>query len=74
MGEGSQWAIATNLAYPVGDTILLALPVGALALSGWQADRALVCLAAGFVLFGVSDAFYLYRVATDTFVEGSLFE
>ena len=74
MGEGSQWQIATNLAYPIGDTILLALPVGALALSGWRADRALVCLAAGFVLFGMSDAFYLYRVATDTVVEGSLFE
>jgi two-component system cell cycle response regulator len=66
---GDRWAIATNLAYPLADTILLALVVGGLALAGWRADRALVLLAVGFVLFGVADAFYLYQVATETYVE-----
>lgn len=32
--EGNGWAIATNLAYPLADTILLALVVGAMALTG----------------------------------------
>ena len=70
--EGDGWAIATNLAYPLADTILLALVVGALALTGWRADRSLGFLAAGFLLFGVTDALYLYQVALDTYVEWTL--
>jgi two-component system cell cycle response regulator len=72
--EGTTWAIATNMAYPLADTILLALVVGALALTGWRADRALACLAGGFLLFGASDAIYLYQVATDTYVEWTLLD
>ncbi|MBA2384474.1 MAG: diguanylate cyclase [Actinobacteria bacterium] len=70
--EGDGWAIATNLAYPLADTILVALVVGALALTGWHADRSLAFLAAGFLLFGVTDALYLYQVAVDTYVEWTL--
>src|SRR5215210_2217951 len=70
--EGSGWAIATNLAYPLADTILLALVVGALALTGWQADRSLALLAAGFLLFGATDGLYLYQTATDSYVEWTL--
>ena len=70
--EGNGWAIATNLAYPLADTILLALVVGAMALTGWHADRSLAFLAAGFLLFGITDAVYLYQVATDTYVEWTL--
>ena len=50
--EGNRWAILTNLAYPLADTILLALVVGAMALTGWHADRSLAFLAAGFLLLG----------------------
>jgi two-component system cell cycle response regulator len=70
--EGNGWAIATNLAYPLADTILLALVVGAMALTGWRADRSLAFLGAGFLLFGITDALYLYQVATDTYVEWTL--
>jgi two-component system cell cycle response regulator len=70
--EGNSWAIATNLAYPLADTILLALVVGAMALTGWRADRSLAFLAAGFLLFGITDSLYLYQVATDTYVEWTI--
>ena len=70
--EGNGWAIATNLAYPLADTLLLALVVGLLALTGWRADRSLAFLAAGFLLFGVTDTFYLYQVAVDTYAEWTL--
>jgi len=72
--EGDAWAIAVNLAYPLADTMLLALLVGALALTGWRADRALAFLAAGFLLFGVTDALYLYQVATGSYAEWTLID
>src|SRR6266516_2345248 len=36
---GSHAAIVTNLAYPLGDILLLALVVGVFALSGWRPGR-----------------------------------
>ena len=43
-----------------------------MALTGWHADRSLAFLAVGFLLFGITDALYLYQVATDTYVEWTL--
>src|SRR5688500_19034167 len=37
--EGNAAAVATNLAYPLGDLVLLSLVVGALAGTGWRLDR-----------------------------------
>jgi diguanylate cyclase (GGDEF)-like protein len=62
----------TNLSYPLADMLLVALVAGALALTGWRADRAWGYLAAGFVVFGASDSLYLYQVAAGTYTEGTL--
>jgi two-component system cell cycle response regulator len=62
----------TNLAYPLADILLVALVAGALALTGWRADRAWAYLAVGFVVFGASDSFYLYQVAVGSYAEGTL--
>jgi two-component system, cell cycle response regulator len=62
----------TNLAYPLADTLLVALVAGALALTGWRADRAWAYLAVGFVVFGASDSLYLYQVAVGSYAEGTL--
>ena len=40
-------AVATNLAYPIGDLLLLGVIVGVLASTGWQADRRWLLLVAG---------------------------
>jgi two-component system cell cycle response regulator len=69
---GSKLVIATNLAYPLFDLLLLALLVGVLALTGWRLDRTWVLTAAGFASFGVADSVYLYQAAAGTYVEGRL--
>ena len=68
---GSPAAVATNLAYPLADLILVALVVWALAVTGWRPGRTWGLLAAGLLVFAVSDCLYLYHVATASYVEGS---
>jgi len=67
-------AVATNLAYPLGDTILLAVVVGAVALSGWRYSPRWLLFGGGLVLFGVCDSIYLVQTATGTYVEGQLLD
>ena len=61
--EGDTPAVAVNLAYPAGDVLLLALLVGALALTGWRPDRSLTLLGLGVFLSAVADLSYLDAVA-----------
>jgi diguanylate cyclase (GGDEF)-like protein/putative nucleotidyltransferase with HDIG domain len=68
---GSFSAIATNIAYPAGDALLLSLVVGALALSGWRLDRAWLLVGGGLVLFSVGDSTYLFEVAKGTYRYGT---
>ncbi len=72
--EGRAAAIATNLAYPLADLLLIALVVGMYAMSGWKPGAAWRLIGVGLVTFAVADSLYLYRVATDTFVEGTLLD
>jgi two-component system cell cycle response regulator len=72
--EGSPLAVATNLAYPLGDLLLLALVVGFLGLSGWRTDRAWIMIAAGLAVFAVADSVYLYQAAAGSYVEGTLLD
>ena len=71
---GSVAEVATNLAYPVGDLLLLVLAVAAAALLNWRPGRAWGLLGAGFVLFAVADTVYLFQMANDTFVVGTLLD
>ncbi len=61
--EGDFAAVATNLAYPAGDLLLVALLLGALALTGWRPDRSITLLGIGVVLSGLADLSYLDAVA-----------
>jgi two-component system cell cycle response regulator len=72
--EGSALAVATNLAYPLGDLLLLALVVAFLGLTGWHADRALLVIGAGLSVFAVADSVYLYQAAAGSYVEGTLLD
>jgi two-component system cell cycle response regulator len=71
---GSTLSVATNLAYPIGDLILLAVVVAAFALRGWRADRTWTLLGIGIVLFWIADSYYLVTVAKETYTYPSLFD
>lgn len=68
---GSTAAVATQLAFPLGDLLLIAFVVGVFALTGWRPGRMWLLVGTGLILLSVADTLYLYRVATDTFVEGT---
>jgi diguanylate cyclase (GGDEF)-like protein len=67
---GSPLVVATNLAYPLADLLLLALAVATFALTGWRFDRTWALVAAGFAVFAVADSIYLYQTALGEYVEG----
>jgi two-component system cell cycle response regulator len=67
---GDQLALATNLAYPVTDLLLLATIVGIGGLQGWRVNRTWLLLAAGCLSFTVTDGVYLVQVAKGTWVSG----
>ncbi len=71
---GSTLAIATNLAYPLGDLALIALVVGVMPFLGWQLGRAWILLTLGIVVFGISDSAYLVRIAEGTYTTGTILD
>jgi len=71
---GSSAVVATNLAYPLGDLLLIALVVGVFALTSWRPGRNWLLIGGGLVLLAIADSIYLYRVANGTFVEGQLLD
>ncbi len=68
---GGTAVVMTNLAFPLCDLLLIAIVVGGFAVSGWRPGRTWALIGGGLVLFAVADSIYLYRVATDVFVEGT---
>ena len=72
--DGNTLEVATNLAYPVGDLVLLGMVTGGVALTGWKPGVTWSALAASFLLFGISDSIYLIGNANGTWQAGSVFE
>jgi diguanylate cyclase (GGDEF)-like protein len=70
--DGSPAVIATNLAYPIGDVLLLSLVVGAFGLLGLRPGLRWWLLGAGFGCFAVADTVYLWQTARDTYTLGTL--
>jgi diguanylate cyclase (GGDEF)-like protein len=71
---GSSLMVATNLAYPLADLLLLALVVAMFALTGWRFDRTWALVAAGYAVFAIADSIYLYETAVGRYVEGELLD
>jgi diguanylate cyclase (GGDEF)-like protein len=69
--EGTFTTVAVNLAYPLGDVVLVSLVVGAMALGGWRADAAWSILAAGLAVTCLADVIYLQREATTGYASGT---
>jgi two-component system, cell cycle response regulator len=57
--SGKPVEVATTLAYPLTDLVLIGVSVGALSATGWRLDRTWVLLAAGIATFWLADSFYL---------------
>jgi two-component system, cell cycle response regulator len=67
--DGGSLAVATNLAYPILDLLLLGLIVGATALGDWRLNRTWALLAASVLAFWVADSVYLVTDATGTYTQ-----
>jgi diguanylate cyclase (GGDEF)-like protein len=53
------WEEATNLAYPVGDLVLLGAIVSAIGLAGWRIDRLWATLGAAVLALETADLMYM---------------
>ncbi len=71
--SGGTLSVATNLAYPLCDLLLLGLIVGATALGNWRLNRTWLLLAASVVVFWIADSLYLITVATNTYQQYAWF-
>jgi diguanylate cyclase (GGDEF)-like protein len=68
--SGSSLAISINLAYPIGDLILLGLAVGALVIvPGWPVRLLMIGIGCGILAIG--DTVYLVQSAAGSYVSGT---
>jgi diguanylate cyclase (GGDEF)-like protein len=67
-------AVATNLSYPVADLVLLSLVVATFGLFGWRPPRIWLLLGLGMVAFALSDTYFLFRVATGSYHNGTIWD
>jgi signal transduction histidine kinase/CheY-like chemotaxis protein/HPt (histidine-containing phosphotransfer) domain-containing protein len=73
--HGRFGVVATGLAYPVGDLVLLALLVSAVVCCGRALlTRPLLLMGAGFAVFCVGDSVYLVQTATNSYRPNGLLD
>ena len=72
--EGGTAAVATNLAYPLGDLVILGLVTALAGLMGWRPGRSVALLAAGCVTFALADSVYLFKIAAGSYTEGGFLD
>jgi diguanylate cyclase (GGDEF)-like protein len=72
--SGTPTEIAVNLAYPVGDLLLMGLVVCIFGLNGWRLDPVWLLLGGGLALSALADGVYLVQTAKDTYVEGTVLD
>ena len=65
---GDPAAVATNLAYPICDMVLMALVMGGLNMSRRRLDATWLWLGAGLGVFAISNSIYLFQTAAETYV------
>jgi diguanylate cyclase (GGDEF)-like protein len=67
----SNATLATNIAYPIGDMVLVTMVVAVFAVRGWRPGRLWWTLGAGLVLFAAADSVFVLQVTTNTYVTGT---
>ena len=65
--HGGFLAVATNMAYPLVDMLLLGLIVSAVALADWRLERTWVLLGTAVIAFWIADSRYLITDAARTY-------
>ncbi len=70
--SGDPAVVATNLAYPLGDVLLLSFLIAGFAVTGVRAGPSWLLIALGIAAWGVADGVYLYQTATSTYDGGYL--
>ncbi len=68
---GSRSVVVTNLAYPLGDVLLLSAVFGVFSLTGWRPGPRWVLLGLGVLATALADIMYLFQSAKGTYVEGT---
>ena len=69
--EGSTSTVVTNLAYPLGDVLLLSAVFGVFSLTGGRPGRRWLLLGLGVLSTALADSIYLFQSAEGTYVEGT---
>jgi diguanylate cyclase (GGDEF)-like protein len=72
--RGTPFQVLVELAFPVGDLLLLAAAVGALSALGWRAEHRWGLLVAGFMLYAVADILFKFAIANGTYFRGIWFD
>lgn len=70
---GDTGAVMTNLAYPVGDLLLVAMVVAAVIIGGGAGAR-WVLIGAGLLLWGLAEGIYLLQEADSSYTEGTILD
>jgi diguanylate cyclase (GGDEF)-like protein len=70
--EGSVSAVVTNLAYPLGDVLVLSAVFGVFSLTGWRPGRSWLALGLGVLATAIADSIYLFQASAGTYESGSL--
>src|SRR4051812_4305047 len=71
---GPAATVATNLAYPAGDLLLLAFVAALMVIAGGRMGRTLAWIAGGLCLFGAADSVYLYQTAVGSYDVGGILD
>jgi diguanylate cyclase (GGDEF)-like protein len=69
--EGSTSVVVTNLAYPLGDVLLLSAVFGVFSLTAWRPGLRWLLLGLGVLSTAAADFIYLFQSAEGTYVEGT---
>jgi len=71
LNSGNPLTVATNIAYPIGDLVLVTMVVAVFAVRGWRPGRLWWLLGIGLVVFAAADSVYVLRVLSNTYVTGT---
>ncbi len=71
-GGRNSSVIAVDLAYAIGDLLLLGFVVAVFGLTGWRPGRALLLVGAALVTSAIVDGWFLYNLATGQTVDTTL--
>ena len=72
--DGRAIEVATDLAYPLGDLLMLTLVIGVFALTGWRPGRAWGFIGAGLRSMAAADSIYAYQASKGVYAEGTVLD